>query len=287
MKSRVSILGALALCLSLAANAQLNNPANLAFDGSGNLWVANKGNEVLELVPPGWTVGNTITNGVNGASRLFFVGSELYVLNTTGNNITIYDKLTTAGAKLAGTVSIPSSVAGASAAAVDAYGDVYISGNTSDNVVALNIGGGLVETLTKDTSGFPFTSAGAMAIHGKDIYVGFGPQPGENAVINYNVGEFLTGDPKEITVYNDNVNTGPTQVAFDSTGNVYISELYSGTGVKYVAGKGTKPAVVYSTSAGYCSGIAVDKSGNVYVSNSGLNDITVYNNSGVYQYTIN
>jgi hypothetical protein len=57
--------------------------------------------------------------------------------------------------------------------------------------------------------------------------------------------------------------------------------------VKYAADKGTKPAVVYSTNAGYCSGIAVDKSGYVYVSNSGLNDITVYNNSGVYQYTIN
>jgi hypothetical protein len=26
----------------------------------------------------------------------------------------------------------------------------------------------------------------------------------------YNLGEFLTDDPKEITVYNDNVNTGPT-----------------------------------------------------------------------------
>jgi hypothetical protein len=42
-----------------------------------------------------------------------------------------------------------------------------------------------------------FASAGAMAIHGKDIYVGFGPQPGENAVISYNVGEFLTGDRRK------------------------------------------------------------------------------------------
>jgi sugar lactone lactonase YvrE len=58
-------------------------------------------------------------------------------------------------------------------------------------------------------------------------------------------------------VYNDNVNTGPNGVAFDSEGNVYFSQ---GTGG--------------------CEGIAVDKSGNVYVSNSTLNDITVYNSSG-------
>jgi hypothetical protein len=50
----------------------------------------------------------------------------------------------------------------------------------------------LVETLTKDKSAFPFTSAGPLAIHGRDIYAGFGPQPGTNAVISYNVGEFLT-----------------------------------------------------------------------------------------------
>jgi hypothetical protein len=52
-------------------------------------------------------------------------------------------------------------------------------------------------------------------------------------LVSYNVGEFLTEDPKEITVYNDNVNTAPTGIAFDSQKNVYISELYSGTAVKY------------------------------------------------------
>jgi DNA-binding beta-propeller fold protein YncE len=139
----------------------------------------------------------------------------LYVVNTTGNTITEYEN-----GKLFNTISIPGSVTQPEGATVDAYGDVYVAGNTSGNIVALNIGGGLVENLTQDNSGFPFTAPAVLAINGQDIYAGFGSSFSKDAVISYNVGEFLTGDPQEITVYNDNVNTGPTGIAFDPAGNI-------------------------------------------------------------------
>jgi sugar lactone lactonase YvrE len=106
------------------------------------------------------------------------------------------------------------------------------------------------------------------------------------AVISYNVGEFLTDDPAEITVYNDNVNTGPTGIAFDSQSNFYISEPYSGTAVKY-GPKGGSPLLVISQGTGGCEGIAVDRHGNIYVSNSTLNNITVYNPLGTLINTLN
>jgi len=281
MKYRIGFLAALALCLSLTANAQLSSPGGLAFDGSGNLWVTNgNAKQVLELNPTTGAVLNTITDGISGPSRLFFVGGELYVVNATANNITIYGHLTTAGAKLSGTINFPSTISRSLGAAVDAYGDVYVSGNATNNIVALNINGGIVETLTQDTFDFPFTAPGALVIHGQDLYAGFGSDDREDAVISYNVGEFLTGDPKEITVYNDNVNTGPTGIAFDSKNNVYISEFYSGTAVKYALGKGTTPVLVINQGTSGCEGIAVDKSGNIYVSNAPLNNITVYGPSG-------
>ena len=280
MKPRISILGALALCLSLTASAQLSNPQGLAFDSAGHLWVANYGaNNVLELNATNGAVLNTITNGVNGPTRLFFVGSDLYVVNTNGNTVTEYGNRIATGWSLFDTISIPPSVNKCLGAAVDAYGDVYLAGNQSDNIFVYRTRREVVENLTQDANGFPFTAPGTLVIQGQNIYAGFGSGDSEDAVISYNVGDFLSGNPQEITVYNDNVNTGPTGVAFDAEGNVYISEFYSGTAVKYAPGGGT-PLMVIGQNINGPEGIAVAKNRKIYVSNSGSNNISVYKSNG-------
>jgi sugar lactone lactonase YvrE len=267
---------ALALCLSLTAAAQLNNPNGIAFDSNGNLWVANYGaNQVLEMNPISGAVLNTVTQGLNAPTRLLFVGSQLWVANTNGNNITVYGNLGQQGATLVKTIN-NGNINKPLGLAVDAYGDVYVGNNSQNTVIALNIDNGLIETLSQDNSGFQFTAPGVLTIYGQNIYAAFGPDSGENAVISYNVGEFLTNDPNEITVYNDNVNTGPTGVAFDVVGNVYISEYTSGTAVEYLPSNPHHPHLVINQGTGGCEGIALDKAGNIYVSNAALNDITVY-----------
>jgi len=282
MKFNSMILATLALCLSLTANAQqFNNPNGIVFDSSGNLWLANSGaNQVLELNPITGKVLNTITAHLNGPTRLVFALGELYVTNISGDNVTVYNAKTLAYERTITNSSIQRPLA----LAVDAYGDVYIGDNSTNNVIALNIDGGLIETLTQDESGYEFIAPGVLTIYGTDIYAGFGPNVGENAVISYNVGEFLTGDPKEITVYNDNVNTGPTAVAFDGKGDVWISEYTSATAVEYKIGQGTQPLVVINNGTGGCEGIAVgnvgQSKGNIFVSISSLNDITVYSPTG-------
>jgi hypothetical protein len=277
---RIATLSALVLCLSLAAHAQLNNPGGLLFDNSGNLWVTNGGlNQVLELNPTTGAILNTITNGISGPSRLQLVGADLWVLNTTGNNITVYTDLSNPGAKLVRTIS-NTNISKPLAFALDAYGDIYVGDNFNNTVIALNIDDGLVETLTKDDSGFKFTAPGVMVIHGQDIYAGFGPDVGENAVISYNVGEFLTGNPKAITVYNDGVDNGPTGITFDKEGYVYIAEYTTPSVVKYAPGKGTAPVLKITQGVNGPEGIALDASGNIYVANADSNNITVYAPTG-------
>jgi|SRR5271157_3735956 len=107
MKSRIVVmLFALAFCLSLAANAQLNSPEGIVLDSSDNLWVANGGlNQVLALNPRTGKIRNTITDGVNGPARLQIVGADLWVLNGVGNNITVYTDLDKPGAELIQTIS--------------------------------------------------------------------------------------------------------------------------------------------------------------------------------------
>jgi streptogramin lyase len=287
MKSIIVVLAGLALLLPLSAMAQFNNPNGIVFDGKGNLWLANAGdNNVLELNPANGTVLNTITSGVNGPTRLFFDSSDNLWVNDTGNNtITVYEDLSTQGAKLLRTIS--SGLFSRSLSfALDAYGDLYV-GNTgagTNNVLAFNINGRKVETLTKDDSNFEFFAPGAMVIHGRNIYIGFGPNFGTNAVISYNVGEFLTSNPEEITVYNDKVDTGPTGITFDAEGNVYISEYTTPSWVKYSASGELLLAVKDGVNGP--EGIALDASGNVYVSNADSNNITVYNPSGTLIRTI-
>jgi hypothetical protein len=74
------ILSSIALCLPLIAHAQFNNPQGLAFDSSGDLWVANEGsNQVLRFgfVRGRWVEGKPITKGMNGPTRLFFCWRRL------------------------------------------------------------------------------------------------------------------------------------------------------------------------------------------------------------------
>lgn len=134
----------------------------------------------------------------------------------------------------------------------------------------------MVENLSHDNSGFPFTAPGVLVINGQNLYAGFGSGDSADAVTSYNVGEFLTGDPHEIVSYNDGVNTGPTGVAFDSAGNVYIAEYYSSTWVKYAPNNGTVPLCVVSSHVHGPEGIAIAKHGTIYVSNSAANNITWY-----------
>ncbi len=282
MKLQLGMLLALALCLSLPASAQyhLNNPNGLAFDSRGHLWVVNSGaNQILELSPAVPIVLNTITQGIDAPSRLFFDSSgTLWVANLGNNTVTAYNNLTTPGGRLVKTVS-NSQIQRPLGLAVDDYGDVFVANNSANDIIALNIADHLIESPTVDNSGFEFTAPGALAIQGQNLYAGFGSTSSEDAVISYNLGEFLTGDPAEITVFNDNVNTGPTGIAFDSAGNVYISEYYSGSWVKY-APAGGAPMLVVHSGVEQPEGIAVDQRGNIYVSNSSQNDITVYSPSG-------
>lgn len=290
MKLRTIIVAILALCISFAAHAQpsnpLSNPNGIAFDSQGNLWVANyDSNTVVALSPSNGTLLHTINQGLNGPTRLFFASPEmLYVANTNGNNITVYNVNTLQLVKTiaSGSINKPLGVV------VDSYGDLYIANNapSANNVIALNVNNGVVETLSQDDSGFQFAAPGVLVIHGKAIYAGFGPNEGPNAVISYNVGEFLTSNPKELNVYNDNVNTGPTAITFDSMSNVYIAEYTSNTAVEYNSTGKSRILVINQDHLNGPEGIALDKSNNIYISNSNLNNIAVFNSQGTWLYNL-
>jgi streptogramin lyase len=296
MKILIATFAGLVLLFSLPASAQFNNPNGILFDSKGHLWLANSGdNNVLELSISGCTPTtlNTITTGVSSPTRLAFDSSgDLWVANLGNNSITVYDNLGAQGGNLIQTIT-NSAIGRPLGLAVDVYSDFYVADNSNNSVVAFNIDDQPVETLTQDKSGFPFLAPGVLVVHGQDIYGGFGPcsletrsmSSCDNAVISYNVGEFLTDNPTEKTVYSYPNQTGPTGVAFDKKGNVYVSYYTTPSWVKYNS-SGVFVKEVQNGVNGP-EGIQVDSSGNVYVSNSDSNNITKYNSKGKLTCTIN
>jgi sugar lactone lactonase YvrE len=266
-----------ALCFTALLHAQLGGPEGIVFDVDGNLWVANSTtNLVQKLDPSSGAVLATITAGLNGPTRLAFGPyGYLFVANTAGNTITVYDsKLKQIDRKtIASNLSRPTGVA------VDDYGDVFVSNNAANNIAVFNVDGDLVETLTQDSTGLRFTAPSATAIHQANLFISVGPTAGKNTVRTYNPGEFLTHNPKERGEFTDFVNTGPTGVAFDGSGNIYVSDYYSNSWVKF--SPTGKLLLVVSAEIAQPEGIAVDRQGNVFVANSSANTITVYNPQGV------
>jgi YVTN family beta-propeller protein len=271
-----------ALCITPWLHAQLNGPQGIIFDAGGKLWVANSAtNQVQQLDPSTGAVLATITAGLNGPTRLAFGPfGYLFVANTTGNTVTVYDsKLNQIGRKtIASKLSRPTGVA------VDDYGDVFVSNNATNNIAVFNVDGNLVETLAQDNSGFAFSAPGALVVRKTELFISIGPTAGKNAVNAYNPGEFLTHNPKARGEFTDFVNTGPTGIAFDASGNAYVSDYYSNSWVKF--SPSGKLLMAVTTNVAQPQGIAVDQEGNVFVANSSTNTITVYNSQGVLLRTL-
>jgi DNA-binding beta-propeller fold protein YncE len=266
-----------ALCCSPWLQAQLSAPQGIVFDAKGNLWVANSSaNQVQELDPSSGTVLATITVGLDGPTRLAFGPfGYLYVANTTGNTVTVYDaKLNQIERK-----TIASDLHRPAGVAVDAYGDVFVSNNATNKIAVFDVDGDLVERLAQDNSGLTFTAPNAIAVRGTLVFISIGPTAGENTVRAYNPGEFLTSNPKYRGEFTDLINTGPTGIAFDDSGSVYVSDFYSNSWVKF--SPNGELLLTVTTDIDQPQGIAVDRQGNVYVANSQANTITIYNPQGV------
>jgi sugar lactone lactonase YvrE len=272
------------------ASAQFNFPTGAAVDSSGNVYVADTGNcTIRKMTPAGavTTLAGTAgsigsADGAGPAAR--FANPEGLAVDPSGNvyvadsgNDTIR-KITPSGAvtTLAGTAGSFGSADGTGAAAqfncpvalaVDSTGNLYVAdtatfinhGVYANDMIRKVTPGGVVTTL----AGAPYT------------------------IINV----FVPGNASPVTSA-DGIGAAarfgdPTGVAVDSGGNVYVADAANDTIRRVTPGgavttiAGTSGVVGFEDGAGSAarfsgpSGIAVDRSGNVYITDSGNNAIRV------------
>ena len=232
-----------------ATSAELNNPTGVAVDSSGNLYIADSGNNVVRKVANG-----TITT---------FAGNNSAGAGYSG------DGAAATGAQLNNPVGV----------AVDASGNVYIA-DAGNNVVRQVGGGNII------TPAVGFTHPDGVAIDSSgNLYVA---DTVARRIVKFSGGAYTTvaGNGKPAFGGDDGPGAqaslnAPMGLAVDASGNVYIADTLNGrirkltpsgtittiagTGALYYSGDGgpAAQAAMY-----FPRGVAVDPSGNIYIADT-------------------
>ena len=253
------------------ASTPIGAPQRVALDSSGDAYFSAS-NSVFEL-----TTGGTVIL-IAGNGRVGYSGDGGPAVNAQLN--------------------------GPQGVAVDSSGNVYIS-DSNNNVVRMVTSGGIISTFAGNgtlgyggdgglaTTAQMHLPIGITVDSSSNVYIA---DSGNNVIRevsggvistiagNYGLGKGFSGDTGIAT--GAQLNT-PTDVAVDSSGNVYIADLENGnirevtvsTGdINTVAGSFTEGyagdgGVATSASLYYPAGVALDHSGNIYISEFGDNRI--------------
>jgi len=251
--------------------ARFNSPGGIAVDSSGNLCVADTGNETIRKITSAGVVTTLAgapgiagsTDGTGGAARLYYpyaltvTGTTLYVADTFNSTIR---KITSAGVvtTFAGTAGGFGNVNGTGSAARfnNPYGVAATSTGTIYVADARNM---VIRKITPSRAVTTF--AGSATPDGGGI--GSADGTGRTARFNYPNGVAVSG----------------TTVYVADTYNHTIRKITSNGVVTTFAGAAGVPGSADGTSAQfqYPFGVAADKTGNLYVAdylNSTIRKIT-------------
>ncbi|HUI55721.1 MAG TPA: hypothetical protein VLY04_12165 [Bryobacteraceae bacterium] len=255
-----------------AIAGQLNTPLGVAADSSGNLYIADTGNNVIRKVAANGTITTFAGNGTAG-----FGGD--------------------------GGAAASAQLNGPQAVAVDSNGNVYVS--DTQNARVRKISGGVINTVAGNgTPGFGGDGASATAAE-LNVPSGLALDASGNLYIadfsNNRVRRVSPGGTITTVAGNGSIGysgdsgsaasaqlTTPSGVAVDSSGNLYIADtgnnavrVVTGGIIHTVAGNGLAgfsgdggPAI--SAQVGNPVGVAIDSAGSLYVSDGSSRVRKVY-----------
>ena len=234
--------------------SSITSPRGLAFDASGNLYVASyaSSGSIYKITPAG--VLSTFASGITYPIGLAFDASgNLYVASYASSGY-IY-KYTTAGVKstFASGITYPEGLA------FDTSGNLYVASYASSGHIYKYTSAGAQSTFASsisDPEGLAFDASG-------NLYVASYSSSGH--IYKYTSAGTQSTFASSVSY--------PTGLAFDATGNLYVANSVQGYIYKFTSG-GTKSTLISSLSSPQY--IAFDASDNLYTGSS-TNVVVNYN----------
>ncbi len=242
-------------------------PASVAIDGAGNIFVADFGNDAVYemLAAGGYTTVNTLGGGfafggpagvaLDGAGNLFvadFYKKALYELPAVGG-YTIVNQLASF------TFGQPTDVA------LDSNGNLFVSDLSSAVYEVLAAGG--YTTVIRLASGFTFGQPSGLAVDGNgNVFL--------SDASNVAIYEILAAGG--YTTVNQLASSfafkSPLGVSVDTAGNVFVADGNFTNVFEILPTDGYTQVVPLGTGLGSPWSITVGANGNVYVANVGIED---------------
>lgn len=247
-----------------APHAELNSPSAIALDKSGNLYIADAGNNVIREIATDGTI-STIAGFVCNQGQTTVCGAGY-----AGDG----------GPATAAQLNNPLGIA------VDNYGNVFIS--DSGNNVIRKISNGVITTVR---TAILLQHPSAITLDGsQNLYIA---DTSNNRVVKFSpsgTGSVVAGTG--VTGYSGDGGPAiqallafPTGVAVDGVGNIYIAdktncvirEVTTNGNITTIAGNGfigySGEGAAVDVELNFPSGVAVDTFGDVYVADTGNNRV--------------
>ena len=256
-----------------AVGSGLMTPTQLTLDAVGNIYVADPGlGKVVMFAAGKSTAPVSIGTGLTAPTGVAVDGAGDVFIADSGSGSVYEIPYGVSGLNAAGQVTLVSGLGPNLDLAVDGIGNLYIADPTDKQVVRLsNIGASTVigpQTQTLLTAGFTAPSAVAVDSN-NNLYV----------IDGVNLFE-LAGGTGAPTSWLNNL-SGATGVAVDPSGAVYISAAGGTMRIPVISGTFT-PASASAIAASVTNplGVALDRSGNIYVADGTALNVHLVATSG-------
>jgi len=227
--------------------AGFSGPSGVAVDASGNIYMADSGNNAIKKLNADGSNIVTLGSGFSEPSSVAVDASGNIYVADSGNSA--IKKMNADGSNI---VTLGSGFDYPCGVAVDASGNIYVTDGEISEIKKMNADGSNIVTLG---SGFNYPS-GIAVDDGGNIYVA---DNGNSAIKKMNA------DGSNIVTLGSGFDY-PCGVAVDASGYIYVADSEN-SAVKKMNADGSN-IVTLGSGFVYPVGIAVDDPGNVYVADS-------------------